>query len=400
MNEINGGICAPRGYKASGVAAQLKKSGKKDCALVVSTVPATVAGTFTTNLVKAAPVQWTEGVCIRGAAQAVFINSGNANACTGQQGIEDAQATAELLCHGLNVPITEVCVLSTGVIGVPLPMDKIKNGVTLSIEALSENGGEDAATAIMTTDTVKKEFAVEVPLSQGSVRIGATCKGSGMINPNMATMISVITTDAKIEHAPMQEMLLRVVNQSYNRLCIDNDMSTNDAVVMMANGQAELDTLLPGTDDFVAFEKALVAVCQHTAKLLVKDGEGATKFITINVQGAKSDEDALKIARSVATSQLCKTAFFGEDANWGRIGAAAGYSGADFDPRHLSICLDNLEVVHEGLPTRYQEADAAAIMKQTDITVKISVGDGLGKCTFWTCDMSYDYVKINADYRS
>jgi glutamate N-acetyltransferase / amino-acid N-acetyltransferase len=402
MKPVEGGVCAPAGYRASGITGQIKRLGstRKDCALVVSDAPATVAGTFTTNLLKAPPIQWTEGVCIRGEARAVFVNAGNANACTGSQGLEDAQTTAEALALALNLPITEMCVLSTGVIGVPLPMDRILQGVSACVEALSPEGNADAARAIMTTDTVPKERAYEVPLSQGCVRLGAMAKGSGMIAPNMATLIVLITSDAQVAMEHLQPLLRECVEYSFNRISVDNDMSTNDAVLCLCNGKAAAPALAPGSPDFDTFAEALRALCVEMAQLLVRDGEGATKFVEIRVDGAADEHAAKTIARSIANSMLCKTAFFGQDANWGRIGCAAGYAGAAFDPNRLSICIEGLEVVHDGLPTVYQETDAAELMKRPELHIGVSVGDGPGSCVFWTSDLSHNYVSINADYRS
>lgn len=402
MKIIGGGVCAPQGFQASGFNADIKGKGadKLDCALVTSQAPAVMAGAFTTNLLKAPPLQWTEGVCIRGAGRAVFINSGNANACTGAQGVADAQRTAEQVCLGLEIPITEVAVLSTGVIGVPLPMDRIIRGVNACVQALSEAGHENAARAIMTTDTVPKEMAVEIPLSGGPVRLGAMAKGSGMIAPNMATMIAVITTDARIEADDLRALLRACVDRSFNCMCVDNDMSTSDAALCIANGAAMAEPLRPGTPDFEAFGEALEQLCVALAKALVRDGEGATKFIEIQVSGAENDNDAKTVARSIAHSQLCKTAFFGEDANWGRIACAAGYSGADFSPEHLRIAIGDVAVVHDGLPTLFDEAAAKAVMSKPEITVTVSLGDGPGAATFWTSDLSHDYVSINADYRT
>lgn len=402
MKLVDGGVCAPLGFRAAAVAAQIKnlQSTKLDCALIVSDVSATAAGAFTTNQVKAAPVQWTSGVCIRGAARAVFINSGNANACTGNQGIADTQATAELVANGLNIPITEVAIMSTGVIGALLPMARIAKGVAGCIPALSPAGGHDAALAIMTTDTVHKEMAVEITLSAGTVRIGAICKGAGMICPNMATMLCTVMTDAQIASEVLHAMVQRATELSFNRVCIDNDMSTNDTVLCMANGLSGTPALVPGTADHDVFSDALTHVLQQMAHKLVRDGEGVTKFIEIQVEGTATTEDATKIAKSIANSMLVKTAFNGEDPNWGRIACAAGYAGVPFEQYHLAIWLDELMVVEDGLPTGYEEADAAAIMKRPNITVKVRVGEGSGACVYWTSDLSKDYVSINADYRS
>jgi glutamate N-acetyltransferase/amino-acid N-acetyltransferase len=291
-------------------------------------------------------------------------------------------------------------VLSTGVIGVPLPMDRILSGVDGCAKALSPAGHLDAAQAIMTTDTVAKEMAIEIPLSTGPVRLGAMAKGSGMIAPNMATMIAVLTTDARISPENLRAVLKRSVDRSFNCMCVDNDMSTSDAVVCLANGLAMAEVLQPGTADFEAFAEALDQICVAMAQSVVRDGEGATKFIEIRVAGASSDEDAKTAARSIAHSQLCKTAFFGEDANWGRIACAAGYSGVKFNPEDLSIFLGDLPVVHEGLPTLFDEEAAKAIMSKRDIVVMVSLGGGPGAATFWTSDLSHGYVSINADYRT
>ncbi len=278
MRIIDGGVCAPQGFQAAGFNANIKGKGadKLDCALVVSQSPAVMAGAFTTNVLKAPPIQWTEGVCIRGAGRAIFINSGNANACTGSRGVADAQATAERLCLALEIPIAEAAVLSTGVIGVPLPMDRIINGVDGCVRGLSEAGHAEAARAIMTTDTVPKEMAVEIPLSTGPVRLGAMAKGSGMIAPNMATMIAVITTDARIASSDLRALLLECVERSFNCMCVDNDMSTSDAALCMANGQAMAAPLERGSADFEAFGVALEQLCIALAMALVRDGVGAT----------------------------------------------------------------------------------------------------------------------------
>jgi glutamate N-acetyltransferase/amino-acid N-acetyltransferase len=398
---IEGGVCAPAGFKASGVAAGIKKPGspKLDCALVVSEYPAVVAGAFTRNVLKSPPTKWTEGVCIRGEARAIFINSGNANAVTGQQGIEDVHRIAECLSGPLEIPISEVCVLSTGVIGVPLPMDRVEQGIAACIPALSIAGNTDAATAIMTTDTVRKEHAVELQLSGGKVRLGAMAKGSGMIRPDMATMFCIITSDAEVDPDWLSTTVKAAVADSFNCICVDNDMSTSDAVVCLCNGAAHV-KVTPGTPDAEAFAEALKELCIHMAKWLVRDGEGAKKFVEINVSGTETEEEAKTIARSIAQSQLVKTAFAGEDANWGRIACAAGYAGVPFQPERLGVEIGGLTVMYEGLPAGYSEEEAAAIMKQQEISLSVRVGDGPGRARFWTCDLSHEYVSINADYRT
>jgi len=402
MNSVSGGVCAPRGFRAGAAAAGIKnpQGTRLDCALILSDAPAAVAGCFTTNRVKAAPVLWDQGVCVGGAGRAVFVNSGNANACTGDRGLDDVKSIAALVASAADVPVTEVLVCSTGVIGVPLPMDRMERGVRACAAALSPEGGADAARAIMTTDTVPKEFAVEVPLSGGAVRIGSIAKGSGMIAPNMATMLCFITTDAALAPADLQALLRRCTERTFNRICVDNDTSTNDTVLCLANGQAGGSPLTPGTADFDAFAEALEALCAETAKALVRDGEGATKFIEITVEGAATDGDARLVARSIAQSQLCKTAFFGEDPNWGRIACAAGYSGADFDPSGMSIVLEGLTIFQDGRPTDYEEADAAERMKRREVRVRVLLSEGAGRAAWWTSDLSHDYVSINADYRS
>lgn len=401
FKEIDGGVCAPAGFIASGVAAGIKKPGspKLDCALVVSDRVAATAGAFTRNVLKSPPTKWTEGVCIRGESRAVFLNSGNANAVTGQKGMEDTQRIAECVSAALDCPITQVSVLSTGVIGVLLPMDRIEQGIAGCVPALSTSGAVDAATAIMTTDLVRKDMALEVQLSGGTVRIGAMAKGSGMIRPDMATMFCIITSDAAIEAEVLKPMIKDCVDASFNSICVDNDMSTSDAVVCLCNGASGV-KVLPGTEDAKVFQAALQRVCIHMAQWLVRDGEGATKFVEINVVGTETNEQAKTMARSVAQSQLCKTAFAGEDANWGRIACAVGYAGVGFQPERLCVSIGGLEVLYEGLPTGYAEADAAAIMKQHDIKIDIRVGDGPGQATFWTSDLTHQYVSINADYRT
>lgn len=401
MNTIEGGVTAPAGYKASGVAVQIKpNSSKRDCALIVSDAPASVAGTFTKNLMKAPPVKWNVGVCAKGIARAVFINSGNANAATGERGEQDAAATAAHVAEKLGAGTSEVCVCSTGVIGVPLPMDRIFKGVDEAVAALSPHGSGLAAQAIMTTDTVPKETAIEVPLSGGTVRIGAIAKGSGMISPNMATMICILTTDAAVEPKTLSDMLHRAVNVSFNCICVDNDMSTSDTVLCFANGQALPAPIEPGSADAEAFEQALTELCVFMARWLVRDGEGATKFVEIAVSGAANDKDAKTIARAIAHSMLCKTAFFGQDPNWGRIACAVGYAGVDFDPSTLALWLDGVQLVQNGRAATYEEKDAAAVMQQKQFTIRLSVGDGPGTALFWTSDLSHEYVSINADYRS
>jgi glutamate N-acetyltransferase/amino-acid N-acetyltransferase len=401
VKKIAGGVTAPKGFRASGAAAGIKPgSTKLDCALIVCDVDATIAGTFTTNLFKSPAARWSESIAKNGKARAVFINSGNANTCTGAQGREATQKTADAIAQRLGVLSSDVCVCSTGVIGVQLPMERILQGTEHCFAALSATGGGDAARAIMTTDTVPKETAIEVVLSGGPVRIGAMAKGAGMIAPNMATMISVVTTDATITAENLRALLKHAAESSFNRVCIDNDMSTSDTLLCFASGRSGSGSLIPSTADYDAFAAALVAVCQEMAQALVRDGEGATKFVEIQVSGANTDDDAKTLARAIAFSQLVKTAFFGKDPNWGRIACAAGYAGVAFNPDQTSIWIGDVQVMRDGAATAYAEADAAAVMREAAFCIKISVGNGPGTCVFWTSDLSYDYVKINADYRS
>ena len=401
MSAVEGGVTAPKGFRASGVAAGIKRtSTKNDCALVVSDSAASVAGMFTTNVMKAPPVEWNVGVCAKGAARAVFVNSGNANAATGERGHRDARAMAEAVAGNVHASADEVCVCSTGVIGVPLPMDRVLDGISRCAASLSVEGHGDAARAIMTTDTVPKELAREVQLSAGTVRIGAMAKGSGMICPNMATMLAVLTTDASVEAPVLSGMLRDAVERSFNCISVDNDMSTSDTVLCLANGAAGLPSIAAGSPDGAVFQAALAEVCRTLAKMLVKDGEGATKLVEIAVSGAGSDAEARTLARSIGLSQLCKTAFFGEDPNWGRIVCAAGYAGVPFDPADVALWLEDVRLVSGGMPAAYREADAAAVMKRPEFRIRLEVGNGPGSAVFWCSDLSYDYVKINADYRT
>lgn len=401
MNWIEGGLCAPGGFRASGAAAGVKPgSSKLDCALVVTQAPASAAGVFTRNLFKAAPVLWSAEVCARGTAHGVFLNSGNANACTGEAGYTDSATTAQWLGAALGVPAETLCICSTGVIGVPLPMARIEQGVAACVSGLSQTGSSDAAAAIMTTDTKPKEAALDIALPGGTVRLGGIAKGAGMIAPHMATMLCVITTDAAVDPKPLQAALKQAVDQSFNCICVDNDMSTNDTVLCLANGASGVDVRPQHADDMAAFTEGLAMLCQELAKRLVRDGEGATKFVEISVSGAVSDAAAKQIAKAVASSQLCKTAFFGQDPNWGRIACAAGYSGAAFDPGAFCLWIGDVQLMDRGQAAAYEETDAAAWMQEEAFPIRILVGEGPGRAVFWTSDLSHDYVRINADYRT
>ena len=401
MTPIKGGVTEPNGFKASGVYAGLKKNPEKlDCALIMSEHLCSVAGTFTKNVMKAPPILWTMDVCQRGKAWGVFINSGNANAATGKKGIADVATMAGIVASAGTMTPQEICICSTGVIGVLLPMDKIENGIDDCLDRLSGSGGPYAAKAIMTTDTTPKERALSYEIGGKTITLGAMAKGSGMISPNMATMIGVVTTDAPIAPELLYTATKQAVDGSFNLIGVDNDMSTSDCVLVFANGMSGADEIQPESIAYDRFVEALSLLCEDLAKDIVKDGEGATKFVEISVTGTQNDEDAKTIARAIGNSMLCKTAFFGQDPNWGRFACAAGYSGVQFSPDNLTVALNDIVLCEKGQVAQYTEEVAAAIMKQPEFTIHISVGQGSGRAIFWTSDLSHDYVSINADYRS
>lgn len=403
MEIIKGGVVSPKGFKAAGLHAGLKKA-KKDMAMVVSSCDAVTAAVFTTNKVKAAPVIWDQGVAKSGVAKAVVVNSGNANACTGKQGLQDAEDTASVAASLLGTEKGKVYVCSTGVIGVPLDMNKIKSGVEKLSAALSSTGGEDAAEAICTTDTFKKEVAVTVGINGKKVTIGGMAKGSGMIHPNMATMLAFITTDAVISKDTLQHLLGCTVEDTFNMISVDGDTSTNDTCLVLANGLAGNSEIQEGTEAYEKFEEAFSFVLGELAKEITRDGEGAGRFIEMNVINAISVKDAKLLARAVISSSLVKAAFFGSDANWGRILCAMGYSGADFDPSLVDLSFSSakgsIETVKGGEPLPFSEEKAKEILLEKEITVTADCHQGSGKATAWGCDLTYDYVKINGDYRS
>ncbi|NLW55937.1 MAG: bifunctional glutamate N-acetyltransferase/amino-acid acetyltransferase ArgJ [Firmicutes bacterium] len=398
MSTTANGITFPRGFKASGLACGIKKQNRPDLALVYSEVPATAAAVFTTNQVQAAPVIISREHIKSGSAQAILLNSGNANACTGVKGLADAKTTAGAVANLLNCRPEAVLLASTGVIGVPLPLPLILNSLSSLTAKLSTSGGAEAAQAIMTTDTFAKEAAVTVELGGREVRIGGMAKGSGMIQPQMATMLGVITTDAPLGPEVLNNILRRIVNQTFNRITVDGDTSTNDTVFLLANGCAGGEEITGGAE-LEKFSAALHDVAMRLAHMIVQDGEGATKFLTIQVTGARTEAEAETAARAVANSNLVKTAFFGEDANWGRVLAAVGYSGIDFAPEQTEILLADLPVfAGTGLP--FCEQTAKSLLQQKEITVKINLHQGEAEATIWTCDLSDDYVKINGSYRT
>ncbi|MBO8436948.1 MAG: bifunctional glutamate N-acetyltransferase/amino-acid acetyltransferase ArgJ [Spirochaetes bacterium] len=403
MEIINGGVTSAIGYKAAGMHAGLKKA-KKDMALLVSEQEAVTAAVFTTNKVKAAPVIWDQGIARNGCAKAVVINSGNANACTGKQGLVDAEETAEEVAKLLSTEKSKVYVASTGVIGVPLDMPRIKAGVAALSSLVSQSGGSDAAEAICTTDTFRKEAAATVMIGNKLVTIGGMAKGSGMIHPNMATMLAFITTDAVIGKETLQQLLGYTVEETFNMISVDGDTSTNDSCIVLANGMAGNEEILSGTEEYEAFAEAFHYVLGTLAKLITRDGEGAGRFIEMNVINALSDKDAKVLARSVISSSLVKAAFFGSDANWGRILCAMGYSGADFDPSLVDLSFSSakgtIETVKGGEPLPFSEEKAKEILLEKEISVTADCHQGVGKATAWGCDLTYDYVRINGDYRS
>ena len=400
-----GGITTPSGFKASGVTAGLKKNGSRDMALIFSEKPATAAGTFTTSLFPAAPVVFDKNLLLNNSEfHAVITNSGNANACTGPQGILDSEKTAAVAAEKLGIKPDQVFVCSTGRIGTPLPMDIIENGIALAVDNLSDEGGADAAEAIMTTDSVPKEYCVSLTVGGKKVYIGGMTKGAGMIAPKMsvphATMLAYITTDAAVDKDFLQEILGEGVSESFNRITVDGDMSTNDTVLMLANGKAGNRAVHAASPDASLFRDALFHLLRELACSIVRDAEGATKFITVRVENAKYAKDAELCADAIANSLLCKTAWFGGDPNWGRVLAAAGYSGAQFNPDRVSLYYDSEPVVLNGEDAHTEEARLESVLKKNSFTVLLDLNDGNESYEMWTNDISYEYVKINAEYHT
>ena len=398
FQHLPGSICAPRGFRASGVAAGIKPSGNPDVALIVSDRPAAAAGVFTTNRVCAAPVLVARDHLREGTARAIAVNAGNANACTGETGMRDARRMAALTAELIGAAPTDVLVASTGIIGRPLPMDRLEQGLRRAAAELSPEGGPQAARAIMTTDTRPKEIAVEVPLDGSTVRIGGICKGSGMIAPDMATLLAFVTTDAGVWPEVLQSALRSVVEQTFNCLTVDGDCSTNDTLLILANGAADGARVAPGSPAHARFCDGLLYVCTHLAKELARDGEGATKLVEVQVRGASSFLAARQVGKAIANSPLVKTALFGNDPNWGRILCAAGYSGVDLDPARLALTVCGIPLVRDGEPLPFDEAAASQAMKAPENVVTLDLGLGAHSATVWTCDLSYDYVRINAEY--
>ena len=407
MKEIAGGVTAAKGFEAAGAEAAVKYKNRKDMALVYSTVPCMVAGTFTTNVVKAAPVLWDKQVVETSAyAQAVVVNSGIANACTGKPGMECCKAEAKYAGKLLGIPAEAVLVASTGVIGMAMPVDRLCAGIEKLVAAKADTSeaGLDAAQAIMTTDTVHKQVAVEVELGGKTVTIGGMCKGSGMIHPNMCTMLGFITTDANISKEMLQKAVSASVEDSFNMISVDGDTSTNDTLLVLANGLAGNEEILREGDDFKAFCEALDYVTMYLAKKMAGDGEGATALFECQIVGADTKENARTLAKSVICSSLSKAAIFGHDANFGRFLCALGYSGVQFDPENVDLFFQSksgsIHIYGEGIAKDYSEEEATKILSDEEVTIYVDMHMGDAEATAWGCDLSYDYVKINADYRS
>ena len=407
MKQIEGGVTAAKGFLAASTAAGIKYQDRKDMALIYSEAPCRAAGTFTTNVVKAAPVKWDQKIVKESDfAQAVVVNAGIANACTGAEGYGYCQETAEAASQALHVPESAVLVASTGVIGMQLPMDRLKAGIQAMAPELdgSLESGTQAAKAIMTTDTKKKEVAVQVELGGQTVTIGGMCKGSGMIHPNMCTMLSFVTTDAAISRELLQEALSEDIKDTYNMISVDGDTSTNDTVLLLANGLAGNPEIREKDEDYQEFCKALNFVNETLAKCMAGDGEGCTALFEVKVIGAETKEQAVTLSKSIITSNLTKAAIFGHDANWGRILCAMGYSGAQFDPEQVDLFFESaagkLQIIENGVALPYSEEEATRILSEPEVTAIADIKMGTATATAWGCDLTFDYVKINADYRS
>ena len=402
MNYISGGVCAPKGFSASGISCGIRKTGKKDLALIVSQRMASTAGVYTKNLVKGAPIIVTQKHIADGYARAIIVNSGNANTCN-DNGIEIAEGMCELVEKHMGVSSNDVVVASTGVIGQKLSLDPITNGMPALVMGLGENSA-DAAAAIMTTDTVKKEIALEFNIGGKLSKMGAIAKGSGMIHPDMATMLVFVTTDAAITPEMLQKALNYCIIDTFNMISVDRDTSTNDTMIVMANGMAENETICSEGTDFDAFKAALFELSLKLSRAIAKDGEGATKLLECRVMRAKSVEDARLVAKSVICSPLFKCAMFGADANWGRVLCAIGYAGAQLDVSKVSVLFKSdageISVCENGGGIEFSEEKAKEVLSCSDIFIDISLGDGEASATAFGCDLTYDYVKINGDYRS
>ncbi|MBO5270790.1 MAG: bifunctional glutamate N-acetyltransferase/amino-acid acetyltransferase ArgJ [Clostridia bacterium] len=404
MKTISGGVCAAKGFLASGIHCGIRKNRtKRDIALIYSECPASAAAVYTTNLVKGAPLTVTKNHIADGKAQAIICNSGNANTCNAD-GIEVAEKMSDLVASALGIASSDVVVASTGVIGQPLNIEPIASGIPALVKELSVSGGEAAAEGIMTTDTVKKEIAVEFTVGGKTCHIGGIAKGSGMIHPNMATMLVFITSDVAISPALLQKALSADIRDTFNMVSVDGDTSTNDMVTVLCNGMAGNETVVSEGADYDAFVQALRAVTVYLCRMIAGDGEGATKLLECAVTGAKDIATAKTVAKSVICSSLLKAAMFGADANWGRVLCAIGYSGADVDVNHVDVSFRSakgeIAVCKDGAGVEFSEEKAKEILLEHEIEILVSVGDGEGTATAWGCDLTYDYVKINGDYRT
>jgi glutamate N-acetyltransferase/amino-acid N-acetyltransferase len=405
---IQGNVTAPRGYQAAGITAGLKPSGQPDLALIFSETEAIAAGLFTQSQVRAACVDYCkQRLQAKPYAQAILVNAGQANAATGEQGWQDALQCAQTLAQTLNISPEAVLLASTGVIGHRIKMDQMLKGIPQVVSALSTQGGDQAAKAIITTDLITKSIALETTIEGRPVRIGGICKGSGMIHPNMATMLGFITCDAAVSPHLWQEMLTRAVNKSFNQITVDGDTSTNDTVIALANGQSRTTTITEMNANGEKLEAMLTAVCQHLAKAIARDGEGATCLLEVQVTGAQDETSAAAIAKTIVGSSLVKSAIFGRDPNWGRIAGAAGRAGVVFDQNNLQIKLGEFLMMENGQPLPFDRQAASDYMKKASqgaylqddtVLISVSVGNGSGSAIAWGCDLSYDYVKINAEY--
>ncbi|MCI9008659.1 MAG: bifunctional glutamate N-acetyltransferase/amino-acid acetyltransferase ArgJ [Lachnospiraceae bacterium] len=407
MKKIDGGVTAAKGFEAAAAEAQIKYKDRKDMALIYSQVPCAAAGTFTTNVVKAAPVKWDQELVKNSPfVQAVVVNSGIANACTGAEGYGYCEQTAKAVEQLLDIPASSVLVASTGVIGMQLPIDRIRGGVALlaGSRADTEEAGLLAAQAIMTTDTKPKYAAVQAEIGGKTVTVGGMCKGSGMIHPNMCTMLGFVTTDAAITKEMLQKALSDSVKDTYNMVSVDGDTSTNDTVLLLANGLAENPLIDREDENYAAFKEALNYVNTELAKKIAGDGEGATCLFEVKVVGAESKEQAVTLSKSVVTSSLTKAAIYGHDANWGRILCAMGYSGAKFDPDRVDLYFESragkLKIIENGVSTGYSEEEATRILSEDHVTAIADMKLGEASAVAWGCDLTHEYVNINADYRS
>lgn len=407
MKIIKGGVTAAKGFEAASVAAGIKYKDRTDMALIYSKKPCKTAGTFTTNVVKAAPVKWDKNVVENGIkSQAIIVNSGIANACTGEEGYGYCEETAKAAAKELGIEAEGVLIGSTGVIGMQLPIDKLKNGIAkLAVNKNKDiESGTQAAKAIMTTDTAEKEIAVTIEVGGKTVTIGGMAKGSGMIHPNMCTMLSFITTDAVISKKALQSALSEDVSETYNMISVDGDTSTNDTVLLLANGLAKNEKIKYGTKDYEKFAEALHIVNEYLAKKIAGDGEGATALFEVKVVGASDKTQAKTLAKSIVCSNLTKTAIAGHDANWGRILCAMGYSGAQFEPEKVDLFFESkagkIQIIENGTAIAYSEEKATEILSQSEVTAIADIKEGAETATAWGCDLTHGYIDINADYRS